>query len=333
MALYFLYLVVALAGLTLGAEALVRGGVGLAKRIGVSSFFIGLTIVGFGTSTPELATGVMASLNGQSEICIGNAVGSNIFNIAFILGLTALIAPVPVQAGVVRVEVLSALLVSFLPFIFMYTGQGISRIEGVLLLAVLVVVLVFQYRRGSAEEAPVAAQETLDEVVPGPPGHREPWIRGVLFCLAGLVLLTGFSKLLVFSAVEIARWTGMSELVISLTIVSAGTSAPELFTSIVAAVRRQSDISVGNILGSNIFNMLGIIGTAAVVAPQRYNHQVMAMDAPFMLLLSLACLPIMLSAHRISRGEGAFLFTSYLVYLVVLLFFAPAWFTPVEQAS
>jgi cation:H+ antiporter len=324
MLLTVFYLLVALAGLTLGAEALVRGSVSLARRLGVSSFFIGLTIVGFGTSAPELATGIASSLRGQTDLAIGNAVGSNIFNIAFILGLTALIAPVPVLMKSVRREVLTVLLISFLPFIFMITGTGITRLEGAVLVGLLLVVVGLQYRQGREELAPPPLQDALESVALAPPPQH--WFQGVLFTVIGIVMLVAFSQLLVYSAVEIARWSGLSELVIALTVVAAGTSAPELFTSAMAAFRKQSDISVGNILGSNIFNMLGIIGAAAMVAPQRFNPQVMWLDAPVMLLFSAACLPIMLSHHRISRTEGGVLLAGYVVYLVIILRYAPGWF-------
>ena len=328
MGLAFLGLAGALLVLTVGAEALVRGASGLAHRMGVSSFFIGLTIVGFGTSTPELATGITAALDGFSDINIGNVVGSNIFNIAFILGVTAMIAPIPVNTRVVRSEVLLVIATACLPFIAVMTGGNITRLEGTLLVAGLVAFVIRGYRNGRAEDPKVAegiAHEIEDEMaVPGVK-TTPVWIA-IAMVAVGLAMLVVGSHLLVQSAVTIARGLGVSELVIALTIVSAGTSAPELVTSLVAAVRKQSDISIGNILGSNIFNVLGILGITSMVKPQHVDNQVIWLDTPIMIGLSIACLPIMMSHHRISRAEGVVLFVMYLAYIVALFTVAPAWF-------
>lgn len=325
-----LLLVVSLLLLTVGAELLVRGSVMTARRMGVSSFFIGLTIVGFGTSTPELATGIQAALQGKPDICIGNSVGSNIFNIAFILGLTALLAPIAVHSSAVRREVPLVIGVSLLPYAGLMSDSSITRVMGLAALGLLFLIIWMQYRRGSAEGSKEEAALTgaaFEVVAPAKPeGASGLWWRAGFMIAVGLVLLIGGSKVLVMSAVELARWSGMSELVISLTVIAAGTSAPELFTSAVAAWRKESDLSVGNILGSNVFNMLAIIGSAAVVFPQRISPQVLWLDAPVMLALSAACLPIMWTHGRISRSEGGVLLIAYGAYLYVLIWQAPVWF-------
>jgi cation:H+ antiporter len=321
-----LWLLCSLVILTLGAEALVRGATGIARRFGVSSFFIGLTIVGFGTSTPELATGITSTLKGYADINIGNVVGSNIFNIALILGFTALIAPIPVNTSVVRGEVWLVILTAFIPFVAILTGGEITRIEGLLMAAGLVAFLVRGYRSARAENRETGAEiaKELDERLGAEAAG--PFVRlplAVAYVAFGLLMLVGGSNLLVDSSVQIARGLGVSELVISLTIISAGTSAPELVTSLVAALRKQSDISIGNILGSNIFNVLGILGITSIVRNQQVNSQVLWLDVPVMIGLSIACMPIMMSHRKISRIEGAFLLFVFLAYITALFTVVP----------
>jgi len=313
--------------LTLGAEALVRGAAGIARSLGVSSFFIGLTIVGFGTSTPELATGLSAAWSGNPDINIGNVVGSNIFNIAVILGVTALLCPIPVRLEVVRRETLLVIAVAFIPLLAAL-GGSLQRWEGALMVAGLVWFVHRGYRAGRREAR--EESERLERELESELGIRADRPRmGLRLAqiVAGLALLVVGARFLTSSAVDIARTLGVSELVIALTIVAAGTSAPELVTSLVAAVRKQSDISVGNILGSNIFNVLGILGITTTVAPQRVNQQVLWLDTPVMLLASIALLPIMTSQARISRAEGACLLVGYAAYLTVLFTLAPGWFS------
>ncbi len=333
MAIQFLILIGSLFVLTFGAEFLVRGAAGVARKLGVSTFFIGLTIVGFGTSTPELATGVTAALKARtdaaySDVNIGNVVGSNIFNIAVILGITALICPIPIKVKQVRSEVLIVVATAFLPLAALVLGGEYPRWFGVVLVALLLGFLVRGYIQGRQEGSDETAAEAELEKELGldKPGvlQRTPAQIGLI--LTGLVALAGGSYFLVDSAVTIARSFGISELVIALTIVSAGTSAPELFTSFVAALRKQSDISVGNILGSSIFNVLGILGVSTIVTPQVANKQVLYLDVPVMIVSSLALLPIMLRTARIGRVEGGVMLVGYLVYLGVLFFFAPGWF-------
>jgi cation:H+ antiporter len=335
MLLYVLVLVGGLAVLTAGAELLVRGASSLALRLGVSSFFIGLTIVGFGTSTPELATGVAAAVRSMSEpaysdVNVGNVIGSNIFNVAAILGLVAVLSPIAVRSRVVRNEVLLVILVAFLPLTALLTGGTITRVHAAVFVLGLVLFILRGYVQGRAAGAgdgvdgPGESAETRAalEATGGAAGaKRAVWVDLLLIGL-GLLLLVGGSEMLVRSAVAMARQLEVDELVISLTIVAAGTSAPELFTSLVAAVRKQSDLSVGNILGSNIFNILGILGVASLVFPQRVASQVFWLDLPVMIVACIALLPIVMTGGRISRGEGAALLAGYLVYVGVVLWLA-----------
>ncbi len=328
MARDILLLIASLAVLTLGAEALVRGAAALAKRMGVSSFFIGLTIVGFGTSAPELATGVTSAIRGMPDINVGNVVGSNIFNIAVILGITALIAPIPVNTRLVRKEAAIVIAVAFAPYLALASGGVMQRWVGGLLVALLGVYLWRGFLAGRREGAAEAAAERELERELGirPTARaRSPVVDGVLIAM-GLAMLVVGARLLVDSAVSIARTLNISELAIALTIVAGGTSAPELATSLIAALRKQSDISVGNILGSNIFNILGIMGVTSLALPQRVSEQVMWMDAPVMIAASVACLPIMMSGGKISRIEGGGLLAAYAAYLYVIFALAPGWF-------
>lgn len=323
-------IVVALLALTLGAEMLVRGSISIARRLGVSGFFIGLTIVGFGTSTPELCTSLVAAARGEGDIGVGNVVGSNIFNIAVILGVTALISPIPLQLHMVRRDVLVVIAVACTPLVTMLTGGVIDRWLGVLMVAALLAYLWRGYITGTRQnqrDLELAAERELeDELAPKASGWLGRPVGSAVLIVAGLCTLVAGSTLLVNAASSFARGLGVSELVIGLTIVAAGTSAPELVTSLVAALRKQSDISVGNILGSNIFNILGILGLTCAITPQQITPQVFALDIPVMIAVSIACIPIMRSGARISRGEGVLLLGVYAAYMVVLFVYAPSWF-------
>lgn len=307
-----------LVGLLLGAELLVRGASALARSMGVSSFFIGLTVVGFGTSTPELVSGLMATLRGQGDVNLGNVMGSNIFNLGCILGLVALIAPVPCRTRTVRREVWVVIGAAVLVLAFCATGGQVGRVEGGVLVLALGVYLWRGLAEGQAEPAAeaLAVEEALrEETSIGRGGGGRSWA-----CIVGgLVLLVVGSRLMVDGAVGLASGAGVSPLVIGLTLVAAGTSMPELVTSVVAAIRRQSDISIGNLLGSNVFNSLGVLGVTAVVRPQEVPQQVLFWDGPFMLVLSLACLPIVVSGGRVGRWEGGGLLSVYVVYLIGLM--------------
>lgn len=325
-----LVLLVSLIALSIGAELLIRGSVAIARAAGLPSFFIGLTIVGFGTSTPELATAAIAALNDQSDLAVGNCVGSNIFNIAVILGCTALVCPIPVRIAAVRREVVVVMLVALVPLTAVVSGGVLTRVHAGLMLAGLGAFLWAGYlagRSAPAEESAAMEAELERELALGRKGGGALALTGqALLAVVGLALLVVGSRFFVESASGIARGLGVSELVIGLTIVAGGTSAPELVTSIVAALRKQPDIAVGNILGSNVFNIFGILGIASLVRPQGVASQAMLLDTPMMLAASVALLPVMFSGGRISRLEGAAMLAAYAGYVAVLFLLAPGWF-------
>ena len=310
----FVAMVVGLVLLVAGAELLVRGAAQLATRLGLRPLVIGLTVVAFGTSAPELAVSVGSSLNGQAELALGNVVGSNIFNVLFILGASALIAPLIVSAELVRRDV--PLMIGASLLVVALAANGVlGRAEGLLLLAVLVAFTIMQFRLGRQSE-----NEDVGGLSARPAGRL--W-RNLLEIMGGLVLLVIGAQLLLDGAVTLAQALGVSELVIGLTIVAAGTSLPELATSVLASFRGQRDIAVGNVVGSNLFNLLGVLGAAVVIAPEplQLARQMLLFDLPVMLAVAVACLPIFFTGHLISRAEGgAFVgfYVAYSVYLVLL---------------
>ncbi len=303
----YLLLALGLVLLTAGADVLVRGASSIASRLGLSELVVGLTVVAFGTSAPELAVSVKSAHAGQGGIAMGNVIGSNIFNIAVILGLSAMVCPLAVHLKIIRRDMPLLLAVSTLFAVLLSTGGGLSRPEGGLLVAGLVGYLAWS----------VAAERK-----PGPPGAAGPADGGAPMRLpvalalvaAGLALLVFGARLLVDNATHLARGLGVGEEVIGLTIVAAGTSLPELATSLVAALRRQTDIAIGNIVGSNLFNLLGIAGIAALVRPVDAGG-ISGRDLGFMLAAAVALLPLMRSGFKIARWEGALLFAGFVAYL------------------
>jgi cation:H+ antiporter len=312
----FLWLALGLAVLVVGAEFLVRGASRLALSLGVAPLVVGLTIVAFGTSAPELAVSIQAAGTGQVDVALGNVVGSNIFNVLFILGLSALIAPLVVARQVVRQEVPIMVGVTVL-LVALAVDGSISRAEGLLfvvLLAAYTVLLYVQSRRAGPDGAvPV---ET-------PAGSRwdAHWAVQLLLIAGGLVLLVIGARTFVGAAIDIARMFGVSELIIGLTIVAAGTSMPEVATSIMAAIRGQRDIAVGNVVGSNTFNILGVLGVSALVAPAALPvaPSLQAFDLPVMTAVAFACLPIFFTGASIARWEGAVFLAYYVAYVVYLV--------------
>jgi len=312
-----------LAGLVMliaGAEALVRGASRLATLIGMPPLVIGLTVVAFGTSAPELAVSVKAVLAGQGGIALGNVVGSNIFNVLFILGASALVSPLVVAQQLVRLEVPLMIGLSLAVLLLALDG-AIGRTDGLLLVAGLCAYTAFVVHQGRAETAAVRAEY---EAAFGSPPRSAPhgWARGVVQVAGGLGLLVIGSGWLVDAAVAMARALGVSELVVGLTIVAAGTSLPEVVTSLVATARGERDIAVGNVVGSNLFNLMGVLGVAAVVAPRgiAVSPGVLRFDLPVMGIVALACLPIFFTGARIARWEGALLlgyWAAYTTYLVL----------------
>ena len=319
-----LWFVIGLAALVLGAELLVRGASRLALAFGISPLVVGLTVVAFGTSAPELAVSVQSAWAGRVDIALGNVVGSNIFNVLFILGASALIVPLAVHRQVIRQEVPILIGASLLLWALAAQG-GITRPEGLLLTALVILytwVLIRQSRRETAAAQAQTEAEHADALAAPAADWRGHWSVQLLLILAGLALLVLGARWLVEAAVNFARLLGVSEVVIGLTIVAAGTSLPEVATSILAALRGERDIAVGNAVGSNIFNILAVVGISAAVAPEALAvaPALLHFDLPVMVAVAIACLPVFFSGSRIARWEGALflgLYAAYAGYLIL----------------
>ncbi len=314
-------LILGLGLLVLGAELLVRGASRLAAAVGISPLVVGLTVVAFGTSSPELTVSVQSALVGQADLALGNVVGSNIFNVLFILGLSALITPLVVSQQLVRLDVPVMIGVSVLLLPLSLDGM-ISRMEGVLLSAGIVGYTWFLIRQSRREARATRANEepTQDPQVE-PSGS---WVRNVGLVFVGLLLLVLGSRWLVDGAISIATSLGVSELVIGLTIVAAGTSLPEVATSVLASIRGERDIAVGNVVGSNIFNILAVLGLSSLVAPEGIEvaRTALVFDIPVMNAVAIACLPIFFSGYLIARWEGALFVGYYVAYTAYLIIHA-----------
>lgn len=299
----YLYLIAGLVGLFFGGEALVRGSVGIARRMAIPPLLIGLTVVGFGTSTPELLVSVDAALRGVPDISIGNIVGSNIGNILLIVGLSALVWPIKVMGATLRRDT-AVMVGAALVLVPIFALGQVGRASGFLLVAGLAVYLIWAYRQ------PGDAMAEED----GTPVPASTFVS-VLWVLAGLVALMAGARFLVDGAVNIARGYGISEAFIGLTIVAIGTSLPELATSLIAAFRRQSAIAIGNIVGSNIFNVLGILGVTALITPIPVASRFITFDLPVMIAVSLILTALLLSRPVIGRGIGVVMLIGYVTYL------------------
>jgi cation:H+ antiporter len=312
-----------IAGLILliaGAELLVRGAAALARIVGVSSLVIGLTVVAFGTGSPELAVAVRASLAGQADLAVGNVVGSNIFNILFILGVSATIAPLVVAHQLVRLDVPIMILASSVFFLMSLDGR-ITHFEGVVLLAGIVVYTFMLVRLCRAESL---AKPTAQ----GPPSAEEGLRSSKLWHIGSIVVGLGMlylgSRWLVDGAVTIARHLGVSELVIGLTVVAAGTSLPEVATSVVAGIRGERDIAVGNVVGSNLYNILMVLGAAALVSDSGLYvaPAAISFDIPVMLVVAVACLPIFFAGNVVNRWEGLMFLGYWIAYTAYVILLA-----------
>lgn len=301
-----------------GAECMVRGASHLAAAVGISPLVVGLTVVAFGTSAPELGVSVMSSFSGQSGIALGNVVGSNIANILLILGLSALAAPLVVSRQLLRIEVPLMIGVSLLSWGMALDG-AIGRIEGLFLFAGIIAYTVWSIRRsrrenrGNHRETAVALGDKV--------GTGNSIAKNLLLILAGLALLGVGSNWLVSGAVALAKLFGVSDLLIGLTIVSIGTSLPELATSVMASLRGQRDMAVGNIVGSNLFNIMVVLGLTAVVAPEGVPvaAKALSFDIPVMVAVMAICLPIFFTGYLVSRWEGSLLTGYYLIYTLYLV--------------
>ena len=302
--------------LVLGAEWLVKGASRLAAALGISPLVIGLTVVAYGTSAPEMAVSVKSAWAGQPDLALGNVVGSNIFNVLFILGASAIITPLVVSSQLIRLDVPIMIGASLLTLLLAGDGS-VGRLDGAILFALAVAYTVFQIRQSRKESAAVR-EEYGREFGPS----RSATAANLAFIAAGLVLLVLGSRWLVNGAVAFAQALGVSELIIGLTIVAAGTSLPEVATSILAAFRGERDIAVGNVVGSNIFNLLAVLGLSSLVAPGGLPAPaaLLRFDLPVMVAVALACLPIFASGALIARWEGAlflFYYAAYTAYLVL----------------
>lgn len=315
-----IFFVIGVAALVVGAEALVRGAARLAARTGISTVVIGLTVVAFGTSAPELAVSLGAAVRDQADLAVGNVVGSNIANVLLVLGLSAVAGGgLVVAQRIVRIDVPIMLLLSVGVFILGLDNE-LNRIEGIVFVVALIVYItwtVVASRRSNAE-----VETEYDEALSEEKLRASSPLTDIGYVLAGLVLLVLGSSALVEAATDIAEALGVSELVIGLTVVAVGTSLPEIATSVLAAARGQRDLAVGNAVGSNLFNILAVLGITATVSPSSIPipDGALSLDLPVMIAVAIACLPIFWNGYSLLRWEGAvFLgyYASYIVYLVL----------------
>jgi cation:H+ antiporter len=300
----YLYLVAGLVGLFFGGDALVRGSVGIARRLAIPPLLIGLTVVGFGTSTPELLVSVDAAWRGVPDIALGNIVGSNIANILLIVGMSALVWPIRVMGATLRRDT-AVMVGAALVLVPMFAMAQMGRLSGLILVAGLAVYLIRAYRQPG---------ETVAEDI-GAAGPASAPVS-ILWIIGGFIALMIGARLLVDGAVSIARGYGISEAFIGLTIVAVGTSLPELATSLIAAFRRQSEIAIGNIVGSNIFNLLGILGVTALIAPIPVASRFLTFDLPVMIAVSLVLTALLLARPVIGRGIGIGMLAGYAAYVL-----------------
>jgi cation:H+ antiporter len=314
------FFVLGLVVLVVGAELLVRGASRLAAAVGISPLIIGLTVVAFGTSAPEMAVSVRSALSGEggADIAIGNVVGSNIFNILFILGLSAAIAPLVVSQRLVRFDVPLMIGVSVLLLLLALDGR-LDRLDGAVLFGGIVAYTIFAIVQGRRESKAVA-DEYAGEFSEAP-GKPAGLALNLGYIVAGLALLILGAHWLVESAIAMARAFGVNELVIGLTIVAAGTSLPEVATSVMASIKGERDIAVGNVVGSNLFNILCVLGLSSLVAPDGINVAPSALhfDIPIMIAVAFACLPIFFTGYAIARWEGLLFLGYYVLYTVFLV--------------
>jgi cation:H+ antiporter len=296
-----------LAALITGAEMLVRGASRLASALGISKLVIGLTLVAFGTSAPELAVSIQAGFDGKPDIMLGNIVGSNITNILLILGISAFILPLSVNPRLIKLDVPVMIAITILLLVFVLNGSIVFW-ESLVLVTLLVIYLIYLARNSGSG--------TIDAI----PKKKISKPLNLFYAIAGLVLLVAGARWLVESAVIFAQAAGVSELVIGLTIVSIGTSLPEITTSIVAAIRRERELVISSVVGSNILNILAVLGITGLVLPEAIpvTDALIRFDIMILLAVSFACIPIFFTGHVISRAEGALFLIYYVTYIVYL---------------
>jgi cation:H+ antiporter len=315
-------LILFLTGLVLllgGAEVLVRGASALAAALGVSPLVIGLTVVAFGTSSPELAVTIQSGLSGQADIALGNVVGSNICNILLILGLAALFSPLVVSQQLIWLDVPVMIGLSFLVLFLGLDGE-FGRLEGAFLFTGLIIYTIWSIYQ-SRKESKQVKEEYAEEFGEERPQTKKQLPLQIAQVIIGLAMLTIGSNWLVDGAIVMARTLGVSELIIGLTVIAVGTSLPEVAASVVASLRGHGDIAVGNVVGSSIFNILSVLGIASLVAPSGVTvpEEALYFDIPVMIAASIACLPIFFIGHQISRWEGGLFFGYYIAYILYLI--------------
>lgn len=313
-------LVVALAAMVLGAELLVRGASQLAVMVGVSQLVIGLTIVSFGTSAPEFLVSIKGALTNHSDLIVGNCIGSNIFNLLFIIGACAVVAPLVVTSQLIRLDV-PIMIGSHLLFLLLSFNGIIGRYDALLLLTSFALYYGFVVRKSLQKNSSMTDSNRNASGDVKPNSTLPAIIKQIGLITVGLILCIQGAEWMVDNAVTLARILGISELVIGLTIVSAGTSLPEVATSIVATIRGQRDIAIGNVIGSCIFNILGVIGLASLIAPEGITiaPSVLRFDLPVAIVASIACLPVFFTEYKISRWEGCVFLLYYTAYITYLL--------------
>ena len=300
-----------------GADRFVIGASAIARNLGVSPLIIGLTIVGFGTSAPEMLVSAMAAWAGNPDMGVGNALGSNITNIGLVLGVTALIVPLSVRSETLKREFPLLFVVMLIALTLLLDGE-MHRSDGIILLVGLASLIYWMVALGLRERrgADPMASEYTDEI----PAHM-PMTKAVFWLLLGLVILMASSRMLVWGAVNVAQWFGVSDLIIGLTIVAIGTSLPELAASVMSALKGEHDIAVGNVLGSNMFNLLAVLGMPGLIQPAVMPEELMSRDFPAMIGLTIALFVMgygFLRPGHVTRAEGGLLLLGYLAYLAML---------------
>ncbi len=319
MFLSIVFIILGIILLVAGGETLLRGAVGLATLLRLTPAVIGLTVVAAGTSVPELAVSAIAAFQGKPDIAVANVVGSNIFNITVIIGLCALIRPVAIVGNTIKLEYPVLALVTLLALVIAQDGE-LNRLDAALCLALYVAFTAYLVGLVREQVTAAEAQNLTEEVEKLTPAQRQPeaWVSLALV-IAGVILLAAAAQLTVTGAVELARLLGWSERVIGLTIISAGTGLPEVVASLVSSARGRSDVAIGNVIGSNLFNILGILGLSAMVQPLTIQEALFTNDCWWMLGTTLLLFPLMFTSRLVNRWEGGALLVVYGIYLGQLL--------------